>query len=93
MLSIVSGARFESRKNRRQSRRRNFNVTAWIRLDSGFATRQCSVLDLSETGVRLLVRDAAKIPGKLMLLFSKDAPGKPARTVWLTGNQIGAEFL
>jgi PilZ domain-containing protein len=92
MLSIVSGARFENRKNRRQSPRRNFNVMAWIRLDGGFAARQCSVLDLSETGVRLFVRDA-KIPGKLMLLFSKDAPGKPARTVWLSGNQIGAEFL
>ena len=93
MLSITSGARFENRQNRRQSPRRNFNLMARIRLDGGFAVRQCSVVDLSETGVRVFVRDRAEIPGKLTLLFSKHAPGKSARMVWSSGNQIGAEFL
>jgi PilZ domain len=93
MLSIISGARFENRKNRRQSPRKNFNVTGWIRFDGGFAARRCSVLDYSETGVRLFVPGAAKISGKLMLLFSKDAPGKQARVIWQSGNQIGAEFF
>ena len=93
MLSIISNARFENRKNRRQSPRKNFKLTARIRLDGGFAARQCTVLDYSETGVRLFVQDPAKIPGKLMLMFSTDAPEKPARVVWQSGNQLGAEFL
>ena len=93
MLSIISSARFENRKNRRQSPRKNFNVMGWIRFDGGFAARRCTVLDYSENGVRLFVQDAAKIPAKLMLLFRKDARGKPARVIWQSGNQIGAEFL
>jgi hypothetical protein len=37
--------------------RRRTNQPAWITVDGGFATRQCTVIDISEGGARLRVED------------------------------------
>ena len=87
---------FGSRKSSRRGRvpRRKLGVKAWIRLDSGFATRPCTVLDLSETGVQIAVEAAESVPNNFMLLMSQDArTGRRAQVKWRRGSKIGAEFL
>ena len=37
--------------------RRRTNQPAWITIDGGFATRPCTVIDISEGGARLRVED------------------------------------
>jgi PilZ domain len=81
------------RTDRRQAPRRIVNAAAWIRLDGGFATRECKIVDVSTTGVRLSLSFAAKIPATFMLLFSKHAQGHRVRTVWRRANEIGATFI
>jgi hypothetical protein len=58
------------------------DVNAWIRAEGCFATQQCRVLDLSQTGVRLDI-----------LLWSKSGAGIHATMKWRRSNEIGAEFL
>jgi hypothetical protein len=97
LLSIIgSRSRLDvipNRKEKRLSPRRSLNETGWIRLEGGFASRQCNVLDYSETGVRLYLQDAEKIPGTFTFTFSKEALGRRARLASRRGNQISAEFF
>ena len=97
LLSITGGrSRLDvipNCKEKRQSPRRSLNETGWIRLEGGFATRQCNVLDYSETGVCLCLADAEKIPVTFTFLFSKHALGRRARLTSRRGQQISAEFF
>jgi PilZ domain len=78
---------------RRHASRRILNAVAWIRLDGGFATRECKIVDVSTAGVRLSLPFAAKIPAAFTLLFSKHAQGHRVRTIWRRANEIGAKFI
>ena len=77
---------------RRQSPRRTLNAVGWIRLD-GFATRECTIVNISSAGVRLSVPFAANVPATFTLLFSKNQPGRRVRTVWKRADVIGAKFI
>jgi hypothetical protein len=81
------------RNDRRQSPRRSLNSAGWIRLDGGFATRECTIVDISSAGVRLSVSFAADLPATFTLLFSKNHPGRRLRTIWKRANVIGAQFI
>jgi hypothetical protein len=81
-----------SRRDKRQTKRKPMGAAAYIRLGS-FAARPCTVLDLSETGVRILIDSAASIPAEFALVLSKNSQGRRARVKWRRGNQIGAEFI
>ncbi len=80
------------RRDKRQTKRKPIGAAAYIRL-GGFAARPCTVLDLSDTGVRISVDSAAGIPAEFTLLLSKNSQGRRARVKWRRGNQIGAEFI
>jgi hypothetical protein len=73
--------------------RRVCDVNAWIRAEGCFATQQCRVLDLSQTGVRLEIADAYRTPRRFILLWSKSGAGIHATMKWRRSNEIGAEFL
>ena len=81
-----------SRRDKRQTKRKPIGAAAYIRLGS-FAARPCTVLDLSDTGVRISVESAATIPAEFTLLLSKNSHGRRARVKWRRGIQIGAEFV
>ena len=80
------------RRDKRQTKRKPIGAAAYIRLGS-FAARPCTVLDLSDTGVRISVDSAAGIPAEFTLLLSKNSQGRRARVKWRRGNQIGAQFI
>jgi hypothetical protein len=81
-----------ARKNQRQTRRNAISAATFIRI-GGFATRPCTVIDLSDTGVRISVEGAAGIPVEFTLFLSKNSRGRSARAKWRRGNQIGAKFI
>ncbi len=79
--------------DRRHTPRRARDINAWIRPEGSFAAQKCQVIDISQSGARLEVADAYKIPTRFSLLFAKDSMGRHARVKWRRGTQIGAEFL
>jgi hypothetical protein len=78
--------------NRRAAPRRGCNGDAWIRLEGSFGIWHCQLLNLSQTGVRLSIANAHKIPNTFILLLSKDSAGRLAHVKWRRGTQIGAEY-
>jgi hypothetical protein len=81
------------RQERRHSPRRSSNTAGWIRLDGGFATRECRIVNASTSGVQLSIPFADKLPETFTLLFSKNAQGHRVRTIWRRANQIGVKFI
>ena len=81
------------RQERRQAPRKNLNAPGWIRLDGGFGLRECKIVDVSISGVRICLPFAGKLPEAFTLLFSKHAQGHRVRTIWRRANQIGAKFI
>jgi len=81
------------RGERRQAPRRNLNTPGWIRLDGGFGLRECKIIDVSISGVRISLSFAGKLPETFTLLLSKHAQGHRVRTVWRRANQTGARFI
>ena len=82
------------RKNDRSSSRESLGTRAWIRVDDGFSVRPCTVADLSNTGVRLVVDEPHAVAARFRLLLRRDAiPGRRCRVIWRKGQEIGAEFV
>jgi hypothetical protein len=82
------------RENRRSAPRHRYTgYDTWIRPE-GSLSRLCQVLDLSQTGVRLAVTSAHRLPDTFTLILSKNSGGcRLARVKWWRGTELGAEFI
>jgi len=80
-------------KNLRRALRKKGGSHAWVRLD-GFAVRPCTVIDVSDTGVRIAIDTAQTMPKTFTFLTSRDSrSGRLAHIKWRRGTQIGCEFV
>jgi len=73
--------------------RRRTNQPAWITVDGGFATRQCTVIDISEGGARLRVEDPQFVKPQFQLKFERSSPGRACKVAWKKGDVIGIKFV
>ena len=81
-------------KESRRTPRQAIGSKAWIRLDGGFSVRPCRLVDMSSTGVRIMLEAPRDVAGQFSLLLSRDAaPGRRCRVKWRNGSEIGAEFV
>jgi hypothetical protein len=79
---------------RKREARKLLGQSAWITLDGGFAARQCVVQDISSAGAKISVDDAATLPARLRLAFSRDArTGHKCQVVWRRGKSAGVKFV
>jgi len=62
-------------------------------VDGSFATRQCTVLDISEGGARLKVEDAHFVKPQFHLKFERASPGRLCKVAWRKGDVIGVKFV
>ena len=75
----------------RRSLRENVYFQAWIQIGAG--QRECTVLDVSDSGARILVSSPMSVPSEFRLLLSKD--GKRWRVcelIWRSDDQIGVAY-
>ena len=74
--------------------RKSLGQTAWITLDGGFAARRCVVHDISDSGARISLDEAAMLSARLRLAFARDArTGHICRVVWRRGTTVGLKFV
>lgn len=79
-------------KERRKSVRYAFNRYARIQAEAAGASRDCLIVNMSETGVRLH-SEVAEIPSDFTLVIADAArPRRSCRVVWRLGFEIGATF-
>lgn len=83
---------FVKHNRRAAARHRYEGGDAWIRAE-GSLTRECQVIDLSRTGVRLKVANAHSVPNTFTLILTKSCGARPARLRWRIGSEVGAEFI
>ena len=77
---------------RRKAVRYNFNRYARIQAEMAGASRDCLIVDMSATGVRLH-SEYAELPSDFTLVIAgADRPRRACRVVWRLGYEIGAEF-
>jgi hypothetical protein len=79
--------------NKRRASRMKSGASGWLRLDGGFAMRPCQVLDVSDTGVRIAVDPALRVPNDFVIVLSQGSQGRRAHIKWRNATQIGAQFV
>ena len=52
----------------------------------------CEILDISESGAKIELKDVDILPGKFKLFVPETHSFSKCRTVWKKGNQIGVAF-
>jgi hypothetical protein len=81
-----------SRKSR--STRKSVQQAGWLVFDGSFAARQCTVVDLSDSGAKIETSEASPVGTKLRLAFSRDVrTGRPCEVVWRRGKTFGVKFV
>jgi hypothetical protein len=80
---------FRMRKDVRQSISRR----AWISVGNDLALRQCTLIDISDSGAKLELEDPDKMPDKFSLLLSHHGhPRYSCQIVWSDQSIIGVRF-
>ncbi len=77
----------------RQSPRRRVLKTGIAAFSGRSCSIECSVRDLSDTGVRLRTTGSANIPDTFELIIETDGFEADCQVVWRKDNDIGVEFL
>jgi hypothetical protein len=79
-------------RERRQSPRYTLDRFAKIQI-AGSLPRDCMIVDISDSGVRLHT-EHTEVPDEFLILISGVRPDRrECRVVWRLGFEIGAEFI
>ena len=79
---------------RRRSIREQVQFPAWIDAGDGSRPRSCTVIDVSESGARIMVPSPAFLPKEFWLVLTKDGlRRRHCRVVWYTEAQAGIKYL
>jgi hypothetical protein len=84
--------RDDMRDDKRKSRRKPIRYVAWVTVASD-EPQPCLLSDMSDTGARLDVEQADRVPETFVLLLSANGAARRAcRVVWRKPHQIGVRF-
>jgi hypothetical protein len=79
---------------RRRSIREQVHFPVWIDVGNGSQLRSCVIIDVSESGARIMVSSPAFLPKEFWLVFTKDGMRRrQCRRVWSTDTQVGVKYL
>nr|MCK1518506.1 PilZ domain-containing protein [Bradyrhizobium sp. 190] len=77
--------------DRRKSERRSCHGTAKIQFGVGSLPRDCTITDISDGGVRVIVENL-DMPAEFTLILSAGRP-RLCRLAWGIGCEFGAQFI
>jgi hypothetical protein len=81
-------------QNSSKASREETGTPAWIRFDDGFPVRACRLIDLSNSGVRIVVETPHDVADRFSLLLSRAAvPGRRCQVKRRNGCEIVAAFV
>jgi len=77
----------------RQNNRNKVDRVAWISVGDGLPLRNCTLIDISDSGAKLALQIADNIPDIFSLWLSRHGhPRYSCRVVWSYQNKIGVQF-
>jgi len=65
---------------------------AYLHAATGAVLSECLVKDISESGARIILPEAANLPKQIMLRVTGEATPMSASVVWQAGTKCGLEF-
>jgi hypothetical protein len=78
----------------RRSIREHVDFPAWIDIGDNSQPRNCTVLDVSEDGARIMASYLAELPKEFWLVLSKDRTRRRhCQIVWRSDTQAGLKYL
>jgi hypothetical protein len=78
--------------NQRQQTRRAVFIKALL-LRDGKPNLPCTLVDISDTGARLVIDDARVVPNRFTIAMTEQGvPRRHCRLVWRGENEIGVSF-
>jgi hypothetical protein len=79
-------------EDERRHVRRPVHLAAKINV--GRSLRDCTVLDLSDSGARVAIRAPHEVPDTIAICMSpRGFPIRPCKVIWRSDKEIGIEFL
>jgi hypothetical protein len=78
----------------RRSIREYVHFPAWTEIGDGTQRRECTVVDVSKDGARIVMSSPTRLPKEFWLVFTKDGTRRRrCRIVWRSQQQIGVTYL
>jgi hypothetical protein len=78
---------------RRRVRRVTVNIPAWIEVGDSTLLERCTLVDLTDAGAKLVVRDISHLTDHFCLYLTRRGHlSQRCRIVWLRDHQVGVEF-
>jgi len=79
-------------RDKRSEPRRTMRYSAWI-LAGPDQSHSCRVSDISDSGARINIDDADKLPERFFLMLSeRGTVRRSCRVIWREPNQLGVKF-
>jgi len=78
----------------RRSLRDHVYFPAWIKSDIDSQSYECTVLDVSDGGARIVVSSRMRVPKEFWLVLTSDGTRRRrCEIVWRSDNQVGVRYL
>jgi hypothetical protein len=77
----------------RRHERRSFGYRAKVDFLDGNPPRLCMIVDISEGGARLRLREVATPPDSVKLLLTDDGATRMCQVRWRRLNEFGVQFV
>jgi hypothetical protein len=78
---------------RRRVRRVTVNIPAWIEVGDSTLLERCTLVDLTDAGAKLVVRDISHLTDHFCLYLTRRGHlSQRCRIVWARDHQVGVEF-
>jgi hypothetical protein len=93
-LKVAQTIHFEMKpkKEKREARRIRHN-SAWI-IINGLAISECEVMDISQSGAKIVSDGTSAIPARFELAFVQgDQKRQTCEVVWRRGKMLGIKFV
>ncbi len=79
--------------DKRSTKRKSLKYPARIDAGDGSPPRDCVLIDVSETGARVILKKPDDVPEQFTLLLgTQGAAPRHCRVVWREGPELGLEF-
>lgn len=90
---MVAAGSDRKQRELRKKPRRLLHYRAQIVLDKNGKLRPCSIVDISESGARIVLDTSEALPKRFLLLLASRGGIRECRQVWRDELTLGVEFL
>lgn len=90
---MVAAGSDRAQRELRKKPRRLLHYRARILVDRNGKSRPCNIVDISESGARIVLETDETLPKRFLLLLASRGGLRDCRQVWRDGSTLGVEFL